>query len=142
MKQFILIFVTVFSALGWNGKPQHGMPDRTFETQTCFGAAVNTDNMHNTRVLGGYNPNVYREFANSWFKHYVLTVSAPSGWHFAGEPYVNCVRDDQGAFGWNNFAGAHDRFFVTARTPNSITCDCWAGSRSITINLACEATKD
>lgn len=111
------------------------------EKQICYGTAIRTEDMHN-RIMGQYDPNVYGQYANAWFKKYTLTVTAPAGWHFTGEPFVNCVQDNQGAFGWNNFAGARDRFFVTARTPNSITTTCWAGSRTILINLACEATKD
>ena len=114
----------------------------TIETQTIQGPAITTDNMHNTEIGGPYDPNVYGRFANSWFKRYTLTVTAPSGWHFTGEPYVNCIKDDQGAFGWNNFPAAKDRFFVTEKSPSRIVATCWAGSRSIVINLACQATKD
>ena len=112
------------------------------ETQICYGPAITTDNMDEARIAGPYNPKVYGEYANSWFKNYTLTVTAPSGWHFTGKPFVNCVRDDRGAFGWNNFPAAHDRFYVTQSNPNLITATCWAGSRSIVINLACEATKN
>ena len=112
------------------------------ETQTVYGASVTTEPLHNADIQGAYDPNVYGKYANAWFKRYTLTVSAPAGWHFTGEPYVNCVKDDQGAFGWNNFPAAHDRFFTTQKDPNYIEATCWAGSRSIVINLACVATKD
>ena len=111
------------------------------EKQICYGVSVTTESLHNVE-MGQYDPKVYGRYANAWFRKYILTVKAPSGWHFTGEPYVNCVKDDQGAFGWNNFSGAKDRFYVTQRTPTFIETTCWAGSRSIIINLACEATKD
>ena len=110
------------------------------EKQTCFGPKVKTESLHDA-VVGEHGPE-YKQFANAWFKKYTLTVSAPSGWKFAGEPYVNCVEDDRGAFGWNNFSAAKDRFYVIQRTPTYIEATCWAGSRSIVINLACEAVKD
>jgi hypothetical protein len=110
--------------------------------QTFTGPAITTDNMHNVQIQGPYDPKVYREFAHSWFKNYTLTVSAPTGWHFVGKPYVNCVKDDQGAFGWNQFDIAHDRFFVTQQNSNYIVATCWAGSRSMIINLACVAEQD
>ena len=111
------------------------------QTRIITGPPVETDNMHNVRIGGYYDSNVYREFANSWFKKYTLTVSAPSGWHFTGKPYVHCSRDDQGAFAWNNFVGSSDRFYITQQTPDFIQATVWAGSRSLSINLACEATR-
>ena len=111
------------------------------ETKIIYGASITTESLHNA-VIGEYDPNVYRQFANAWFKKYTLTVSAPSGWHFTGKPFVNCVKDNQGACGWNNFAGSPDRFYTTQNGPSSVETTCWAGSRSIEINLACEATKD
>lgn len=114
---------------------------KQFETQTCYGPPVTTEDLHEV-IMGQYDPNVYGKYANAWFRKYSLTVSTPAGWHFTGEPFVNCVKDDRGAFAWNNFPGARDRFYITQRTPTSITATCWAGSRSIIINLACQATKD
>jgi hypothetical protein len=132
----VLIFGSAIALFGF-------MPAaKPFETQICYGPSVKTDDLHNAVIAGPYNPEVYGKYANSWFKKYTLTVSAPPGWHFTGEPYVNCVKDDQGAFGWNNFPAARDRFYITQRTPTSITATCWAGSRSIIINLACQATKN
>jgi hypothetical protein len=111
------------------------------QSQVVTGTPLTTDNMHNVEIGGYYDSNVYGEFANSWFKKYTLTVSAPAGWYFTGKPYIHCSRDDQGAFAWNNFVGSPDRFYVTQQTPTFIQATVWAGSRSIVINLACEATK-
>ncbi len=115
--------------------------------QTIYGPTITTDNLHEARI-GAHDPSVYQEFANEWFKHYTLTVSVPAGWTLEGDPWVNLVGPAPGeslgyaqaAFGWNNFPGAHDRFFVTQRTPNHIECTCWAGSHPMAINLACNAT--
>jgi hypothetical protein len=110
--------------------------------QTVTGPAVTTENMYNIKIQGAPDPNVYAEHAHSWFRKYTLSVTAPAGWHFIGTPYVNCVKDDRGAFDFNNFHAAFDRFFVTQRTPNEIVATCWVGSRSIIINLACVAEQD
>jgi len=112
------------------------------QTQVIYGPSITTDDMHNVQVEGAYDPTVYGEYANSWFKHYTLEVDAPAGWTFTGAPWVNLVSQDQNAreaFGWNNFAGAHDRFFIIQRGPNKIVCTCWAGSHPMIINLACTA---
>jgi hypothetical protein len=111
------------------------------ESKICYGQGVTTESLHNA-VIGAHDGNVYRQFANAWFRKYTLAVSAPSGWHFTGKPFVNCLRENEGAFAWNNFAGSPDRFIITQSGPNYIEATVWAGSRSIDINLACEATKD
>ena len=112
------------------------------ETQICYGPAVQTEDMHNHVIGGGPQDPDRRNFANAGFVRYQLTVTAPRGWHFSGEPYVNLVSGDKSGFDWNNFPAAHDRFFITARTPNSIVATCWAGSHPMLINLACQATQD
>src|SRR3954447_12947219 len=81
--------------------------EQNVEKQVLYGQSVPTEDLHE-RVMGYYDPKVYGMYANGWFRKYTLTVSAPAGWHFTGEPYVNCVQDNQGAFGWNNFPAAHD----------------------------------
>src|SRR6266702_1176821 len=110
------------------------------DTQTFYGTSVTTKDEHNNSCPNGNES--HRNFANACFNRYSLSVTAPAGWTFQGDPWVNCVRDNDGAFGWNNFAGAHDRFYVTQRNSNSIVATVWAGSRSMEINLACTAISD
>lgn len=115
------------------------------QRKTIYGPSIQTDNMHNAEVVGPYDSNVYGEYANSWFKRYTLTISVEPGWHFEGDPSVHLVSTDREAiegFTWNNFPGAHDRFFVTQRSLNFIECTCWAGSHPMIINLACDAVKE
>jgi len=118
------------------------------QSQIFYGSTISTDDMHNVQVQGPYDPAVYGEYANSWFKHYTIDVHAPAGWTFQGSPWVNFVgpiggesmQDAQGAFGWNMFPAAHDRFFVIQRNATYIQCTCWAGSHPMQINLACMAS--
>jgi hypothetical protein len=116
--------------------------------QTVYGPTITTNDMHNASVQGVFNPNEFRQFANSWFKYYELTVSVPAGWALVGSPWVHFVgpgpnvswQDAQDGFNWNVFPAAHDRFFIIERNPNIIKCSCWAGSHAMQINLACNAT--
>jgi len=124
--------------------PSFKSDSKTQDSQICYGPSVTTDNLHNSPCAGVHTTD-YGCYANSLFKKYTLTVSAPAGWHFTGQPYVNLVSQDQDAkdgFTWNNFPGAHDRFFITQQNPNSIVATCWAGSHPMEINLACEATQN
>nr|WP_067054350.1 hypothetical protein [Mucilaginibacter sp. L294] len=118
------------------------MASITLETKMCYGPPCTTVNHHNETGWQGPMPDNITVIANAVFQRYELTVSVEEGWHFTGNPFVNCVTNDQGAFEWNNFPIAHDRFFITQSTPRFIRATCWAGSRSITINLACVATKE
>ncbi|QDW25270.1 hypothetical protein [Pedobacter sp. KBS0701] len=115
------------------------------ETQTFYGSAVTTNNWHNvTGIEGPRDESKLRVFAGAVCEKYTLSVSAPKGWHFMKDavPRVNCVKNDQGAFEWNRFDVAKDRVYQNSRTSNYIEYSVWAGSRSIEINLACEAVKD
>lgn len=140
----LMSFVTIHSSSNKNLKEVDSLlySKVALENQICYGPAITTENLHNTEIAGPYDPNIYGKFANSWFRKYIIAVSAPAGWHFTGEPYMNCIRDDQGSFRWNNSSGGHDQYRVTQRNPNYIQATCWIGSRSIMINLACQATKD
>jgi len=135
---FILLFLSLSVV---TIKAQSKQPTTALQ-QTFTGDAITTENLHDARIQGPFDSNVYRQYANAWFKKYTLKVSAPAGWHFVGQPYVHCVKDDQGAFAWNNFPAAHDRFFITQQNANYIVATCWAGSRSMIINLACLAEQD
>jgi len=116
--------------------------------QTIYGPPITTEDLHNRSIMGAYDPAVYGEYANSWFKHYTLSVTAPAGWTFTRAPSVHLVGpgsnvsagDAQAGFNWNSFPAAHDRFFIIQQTPTFIQCTCWAGSHSMIINLACDAT--
>lgn len=127
---FLLSFKTIV-----NGKPK---------PELFWGKTVTTQDLHNALCsqFGPFDPNVYGCFDKFMFHKYTLYVHAPPGWHFTGTPYVRCTRDNDGAFGWNNFPGAHDRFYITSSNATDITAIVWAGSHSIDISLACEATQD
>jgi len=115
------------------------------ETQTFFGPSVKTNDWHDvTDIQGPRNDDKLRVFAGAVCEKYILSVSAPKGWHFVKDavPRVNCVRNNQGAFEWNKFDVAKDRVYQNSRTSNYIEYSVWAGSRPIEINLACEAVKD
>jgi len=138
----VVAIVSLASFTLSSAKKEVSKPDsKLLQTQIVYGSAVQTHGLHNSTncACGRYE---HRHFANSLFAKHTLRVSVPSGWHFTGKPFVNCVINDQGAFEWNNFAGSPDRFIITQSTPDYIEAVVWAGSRQITINLACEATKD
>lgn len=139
MKKILLILVTgAFILLfATSSKPADKSSD---ETQVIYSAPQTTESLHNA-VMGAHDPNVYRQFANAWFKKYTFTIEAPSGWTFNGEPFVNFIQGNKGAFDWNNFWAAKDRVYVIERTPNKIVTVVWAGSNSFQINVGCNATR-
>ncbi|SDR89575.1 hypothetical protein SAMN05216490_0149 [Mucilaginibacter mallensis] len=110
------------------------------DSKIYYGSSITTDNLHNWSPGEEYNPNVYREFANSWFKYYELTVSVTSGWHLVGTPTPHLIDtgpDSEGSFTWNNLQGSPDRFYVLRSTPLSITMACWIGSHPMEIQVCC-----
>lgn len=111
------------------------------EKQTCYGPAITSQSRHNQECWMCNNDPYLHECIDKWcFGVYTLTVSAPSGWHFTGEPSLNCVRDNQGSFAWN--LGYTNRMRIVQRDPNFIKAVVYISSRSIEVNLKCEATKD
>ena len=43
----------------------------------CFGQSGTTEDLNN-RVMGSYDPKVYGQYANAWFRKYTLTHIAAS----------------------------------------------------------------
>jgi len=111
------------------------------ETQICYGPSKKSRGMHNTDCVTCNSDPLPKECFDGWcFGKYTLTVSAPSGWHFTGKPFLHCVVDNQGSCAWNG--GYTNRMIVTQSTPNFIEATVFIGSREITVNLGCEATKN
>jgi predicted nuclease of predicted toxin-antitoxin system len=55
---------------------------------------------------------------------------------------VHILKDNDGAFAWNNFAGSPDRFIVTESNSNFKAATVWAGSHPMVIQLACVAVRN
>lgn len=109
------------------------------ETQICYGPTVQTEDLSNAYCIGEYDPKVYVCWDKFFFRKYKLSVSAPKGWHFIGEPSVNCVQDNQGSCAWNG--GFFNRIITTQSSPTYKEIEVGISSRSIKINLKCEAIK-
>ncbi len=113
------------------------------ETRIAYGPSVVTHDLHNTNCVNCNGARFEHGCFDKWcFGKHILTVHTDAGYTFTGTPYVNCVVDNQGSCAWNNFAGAKDRFIITERDDNRIVATVYAGSRQITIQLACEETKN
>jgi hypothetical protein len=111
------------------------------DKRIAYGPSVQTHDLHNTYCSYCNGANFEHGcFDKFRFGKHILTVTTDAGYTFTGDPFVHCVTDNDGSFGWNNFPGAHDRFIVTERDANRIVAIVYAGSRQITINLACEET--
>lgn len=113
------------------------------EKRIAYGPSVVTHNLHNTTCVN-CNGATFEHgcFDKFCYGKHILTVHTDAGYTFTGSPFVNCVTDNDGSCGWNNFAGAKDRFIITERDDNKIVATVYAGSRQITIQLACEETKN
>ena len=115
------------------------------QSQWIYGPSVRTRPLHNTRCsdLGwSYDSNIYECGPDNWaFCKVKLYVQAPDGWHFEGEPEINCVQDNEGSFGWN--AGYFSRLNKTNQSsPTYKEVQCLFSSKEITVNLKCRAVYD
>jgi hypothetical protein len=110
------------------------------ERQNFRGPTVRTKDLHNVSCPSGTDDE--KNFANSCFHRYTLTVDAPPNWTFIGAPWVNLVEDNDGSFAWNGYPPPPDRFFVTESTSNSKKAIIWLGSHPITVQLACVAVRN
>jgi hypothetical protein len=109
--------------------------------QMIYGPTVRTRSYHNSECIYCNNdPNAHTCIDRWCFGIYELTVSAPAGWYFTGEPQLNCVEDNDGAFNWN--LGYTNHKVILQRDPKFIKIRYFIGSRSIQVNLKCEATKE
>lgn len=111
------------------------------KSQTFTGPAVQTEELNNTPCYGVHDMNVYECIGSNLYHKYKLTISAPAGWHFGGSPRVNCVQDNQGSFAWNMTA-THFKMIIIQNNSNYIEAQVSVSSRSIMINLACDAIED
>ena len=115
------------------------------EKQFCYGPTITSKSRENQECwMCNNDPDPHeciRGGNREWcFGVYTVTVSAPKGWYFTGEPTLNCVKDNDGSFGWN--MGYINHMKITERTPNFIKATIYLSSKSIQVNLKCEATKD
>ena len=134
----LLIFASFVLATAKNKELKH-KPDK----QIAYGGSVTTYDLNNTYCSLCNSANFEHGcFDKFCFGKHILTVTTDAGYTFTGTPFVHCVTDNQGSFGWNNFPGAPDRFIITERDANKIVATVYAGSRQITINLACEETRN
>jgi hypothetical protein len=134
-----LAILTSFTLIMTNAK----VHKHKLDTRIAYGPSVETHDLHNTYCSLCNGANFDHEcFDKFCFGKHILTVTTDAGYTFTGKPFVHCVVDNEGSFGWNNFAGAPDRFIITERDANRIVATVYAGSRKITINLACEETKN
>lgn len=139
MKKLTILFITVItvvalSMLVFSFKKSGATQEKTM----IYGPTVKTEEMHNALCEGVITTD-YKCFDKFKFRKYVLSVSAPDGWDLTGEPVLNCVQDNEGSCAWNG--GFWNRAVVLESSPKLKKVLVYLSSRSIMVNLKCEATK-